>query len=192
MAKADSEDRRLVRLTRICLALPEAARRAIQENLIWTGDFNGVVSGDFGRNTRAAIVAFARRNNLPPDGTLDERGRAQLTAAGQAAKANVGFSTQRDPRTGAALGLPAKILVNRVDAGTGSRWSAADNAVQLETLQTRENNGDLKTLFDRLTVATPARKVTYKFMGPTFFVVTGEERGNTFYTRVAQIGRAHV
>ena len=33
-------------------------------------------------------------------------------------------------------------------------FTAADNAVQLETLQTRENNGDLKTLFDRLTVAS--------------------------------------
>lgn len=167
-------------------ALPEAERRAIQEALIWTGDFNGVVGGAFGRATRAAIMAFAKRSNLATDGTLDEKGRALLAAAMRTAKSNLAFTSVRDPRTGASLGLPTKILVNRTDTATGSRWSAADNAVTLETTQARESEGNLQALFERLVISTPTRRVTYKFAGPNFFVVSGEQNNNTFYTRVAR------
>ena len=63
---------------------------------------------------------------------------------------------------------------------------AANNAVALETSQGRESERDLKTLFETLSASSPARKVTYKFMGPNFFVVTGEMSGRTFYTRIAR------
>ena len=167
-------------------ALPEADRRAIQESLVWTGDFNGVVGGAFGPATRNAIVAFARRNGLPVDGTLDANGRAALAAAGNIVKNNTGFGPARDPRTGASLGLPLKILVRRADTPSGSRWTAADNAVTLETFQAKESDGDLAAWFDQRKDSTPERKVTYKLLRPDFFVVTGEAGKTTFYTRMAR------
>src|SRR4051812_8941696 len=42
-------------------ALPETDRRAMQDALIWTGDYKSNVDGNFGRGTRDAIVAYARR-----------------------------------------------------------------------------------------------------------------------------------
>ncbi len=44
--------------------LPEAERKALQDALVWTGDFNGVTSGSFGRRTFEAIQAFAARTRL--------------------------------------------------------------------------------------------------------------------------------
>ncbi len=167
-------------------ALPEAERRALQEALVWTGDFNGVVGAAFGRATRAAIAAFAKRSALPVDGTLDAKGREALLAAGNIVKARVGFATIRDPRTGAALGLPLKILVKRADTAAGSRWSAADDAVSLETAQSKESDGDLAKLFDKLKDSTPERRVVYKLLRPDFFVVTGETGKNAYYTRMAR------
>ena len=38
-------------------ALPEADRKAVQDALVWTGDFNAVVSGAFGRRTFEALNA---------------------------------------------------------------------------------------------------------------------------------------
>ena len=39
-------------------ALPEADRKAIQDSLIWSGQYLGVVDGVFGKRTRDAIVAL--------------------------------------------------------------------------------------------------------------------------------------
>ena len=41
-------------------ALPQADRVRIQQDLIWTGDYNGVANGDFGER---AIAAVKRRLN---------------------------------------------------------------------------------------------------------------------------------
>jgi peptidoglycan hydrolase-like protein with peptidoglycan-binding domain len=58
-------------------SLPEADRVAMQDALIWTGDYKGIADGKFGKGTRDAIAAFASRNKLPADGTLDAKGRAR-------------------------------------------------------------------------------------------------------------------
>lgn len=167
-------------------ALPEAERRAIQDALVWTGDYKGVVDGVFGRGARAAIVAFAQRAGLPTDGTLDARGRALLANAAQGARAASGFATSRDPRSGASLGLPLRMLAKRAEAPSGSRWTSPDGAMSLETSAAPEAEGDLPGLFARLTEPTPNRRVTYKLLRPDFLVVSGEAGKSTFYTRAAR------
>ncbi|MFD0937722.1 serine protease, partial [Methylobacterium trifolii] len=42
-------------------ALPEAERKAIQDALVWGGDYNSVVTGGFGRRTFEALNAFRAR-----------------------------------------------------------------------------------------------------------------------------------
>ena len=84
--------------------LPEADRIAIQDGLIWTGDYKGIADGKFGKGTRDSIAAFAARNKLPADGTLDAKGRAALAAAGMKAKEAVSFSVKADERAGVRIG----------------------------------------------------------------------------------------
>ena len=167
-------------------ALPEAERRGVQDALIWTGDYKGIVDGGFGRATRAAIVAYEKRVGLPTDGVLDDKARATLTGTGASARAAAGFAPVHDERSGVDLAVPLKILTKRVDTRTGSRWTAANGPASLETTRTSEADGDLNARFDKLKDSTPARRVTYKFSRPDFFVVSGEAGGNAFYTRVAR------
>ena len=167
-------------------ALAETDRRAIQDGLIWTGDYKGVVVGDFGRGTRAAIIAYAQRTGLPTDGTLDQRGRAMLAAAAGMARISVGFSPVRDPKTGAVISLPTKLLPRRVDTPQGSRWAAADNSLVVETMLASPQSGDLPAIFDALKESTPQRKVTYRLLRPDFLVVSGEIGRSIFYTRIAR------
>lgn len=167
-------------------ALTEAERRALQDALVWTGDFNGTVGGGYGRATHAAIAAYAKRAGSPAEGGLDPKGRAALIGAADAAKVRLGFAAVRDPRTGASFGLPLKILVRRADTAAGSRWSAADDAVAFESAQSKESDGALPAMFDKLKDSSPARRVTYKLLRPDFFVVSGEAGGATFYTRAAR------
>ena len=166
--------------------LPEQDRRAIQEALIWTGEYKGAVDGGYGRGTRTAMIAYARRVGLPDDGLLETRARASLLAAANGAKAAVGFAATPDPRSGAAIALPLKILTRRIDTKTGSRWLSGDGAMVMETWLLREQEANLPALFDQLKDSNASRRVTYKVLRPEFFVVTAELAGSDQYIRFAR------
>ena len=166
--------------------LPEPDRRAIQEALIWTGDYKGAVDGGYGRGTRTAMIAYARRMGMPDEGLLDTRARATLLAAANGAKAATGFAATPDPKSGASLALPSKILTRRIDTKTGSRWLSGDGAMVMETWLLREQEANLPALFDQLKDSNASRRVTYKVLRPDFLVVTAELAGSDQYIRFAR------
>ena len=167
-------------------ALPEADRRAIQDALVWTGDYKGNVDGSFGRGTRDAIVAYARRGKLPTDGTLDQKAKAALVAAADKARNAQAFRKVVDTRSGIAIGLPTKAMSRKTDTKTGTTWSTTDGAAAIDTFQNAEADSDLPRLFEILRGDAPGRKVTYRVLRPDFLVVTGEEGERVFYTRAAR------
>lgn len=166
-------------------ALPEADRRALQEALVWTGDFNGVDSGTFGRRTYDSILAYARRAKPSADAVLDAAERAALLAAGRKARDAAGFALRTDAATGAALGVPARVLPREQRVPNGTRWQSPDGRVTLETRLYAAGEGDLAATFERLALSTPERRVTYKLKRPDFLVVTGETPTGRFYIRYA-------
>ena len=92
-----------------------------------------------------------------------------LIAAAANARDAVGFKVISDPKTGAKVGAPAKLLGPR--GGTKLDFASSPDP-------------DLGALFARLSAATPTRKVAYKAMKPDeFFVVSGQEGPQNFYTR---------
>jgi peptidoglycan hydrolase-like protein with peptidoglycan-binding domain len=166
-------------------ALPEADRVAIQDGLIWTGDYKGIADGKFGKGTRDAIAAFATRNKFPADGTLDAKGRAALAAAATKAKDTVNFSVKADERTGVRIGLPQKLLTKAKPLASGTRYSSADESFSVETTHIA-GAAPLQDSFNAAIADAPGRKVTYKVLRPDFFVVTGEAGASTFYTRMTR------
>ena len=167
-------------------ALPEPDRKAIQEGLIWTGDYKGIADGRFGKGTREAIAAFAVRSKLPGDGTLDDKGRAALAAAALRARMAVHFSFVADERTAIKIGVPLKLLPKISVTTSGTRYAAADNTAALETSLVPESESNLEQKFDTLRVETAQRKITYKVSRPDFFIVVGEAAGTIFYTRFSR------
>src|SRR5580693_883789 len=151
------------------LALPEATRKAAQEALVWLGLYVGVNDGDFGKRTRDAILAFQASLKAPADGTLSAPELKALLAAAQKAREAAGFQVVSDPKTGAKIGAPLKLL----SALAGARLDFASNA-----------DTDLGALYTRLSAATPTRKIAYKAIKPdAFFVVSGQDGPVKFYTR---------
>ena len=151
------------------LALPAATRIAAQDALVWLGLYNGTNDGDFGKRTRDAIVAFQTSQKAPGDGVLSPGQLQTLLAAGDKARAAVGFQTLADPKTGARFGAPMKLL-------------GAKSGVTLDFAS--DPGGDLAALYARLSAESPTRKVAYKAIKPgAFFVVTGQDTGRKFYTR---------
>ena len=167
-------------------ALPEAERKAIQNDLIWAGQFSGAVSGSFGPLTFRAINTFKGARGLA-DGVLLPTERAALAATAQAARDAAGFRVLADEKTGVRIGIPAKLLSKRGETPAGgSRWQSADEKVTLDTSASPPGE-DLAVLFEKAVVVNPnsPRKITYKLLRPDFFVVTGETPGGRFYRRLS-------
>ena len=95
-------------------AMPLADRMAIQFDLIWTGDYNGLINGEFSDKPSTAVKAFQHDRKAARKPASSTRRSAPLLAAageGQAGRRSAGaWSTI--PSTGARVGLPAKQVPN--------------------------------------------------------------------------------
>ena len=168
-------------------ALPEADRKAIQDALIWSGQYLGVVDGVFGKRTRDAIVAYETSIKAPADGLVDAARLAGMTSAAQKARAAVRFQIFTDDKTGVKIGAPLKILDKRVAGDSGGvRLMKADGSITLDLSSISGNDAKLGMMFAALTADAPGRKITLKVSRPDFFVVSGEEAGRKFYERMAK------
>ena len=185
-AGAQAPDPALQAAMRAFDALPEAERKAIQTDLIWTGHLNSTATGTFGPLTFRAVNAFKGAQGSG-DGLLAAAERQALARAAQTARTAAGFVLLTDERSGVRLGIPQKLLTKR-DANTlgGSRWQSADQRVTLDTSATPPGE-TLPALFEKATAPNPniQRRVTYKLLRPDFFVIAGETPSGKFYRRVA-------
>lgn len=170
-------------------ALPEEARKSIQDDLVWSGVYNGSVDGEYGRRTHQAVVDFERRAGGRADGILDGAERKALTDLAARARAAVGFAMQADPKTGMRIGIPAKLLTTRSDLPSGSQWRGALGRATLSSADLPGTPDDLTKLYEtRSTDTANNRRVTYRVLRPDWFVVTGEIGPRRFYTRYATDG----
>ncbi len=165
-------------------ALPDAERRAIQDALVWTGDYKGSIDGVLGRGGVAALSAFAKRAKTTPEGLLADARRKQLVSEAQKLKAATRFVPLQDARSGATIALPVAVFTRKTDTPNGARWTNAAGSASVETF--RDAELELPALYERLRAPAPGRKVTYSILRPEFLVVTGEDQRGPFYIRAAR------
>jgi peptidoglycan hydrolase-like protein with peptidoglycan-binding domain len=108
MAEAKGKKRAPPPPSRDSAAIPLAERIAIQLDLAWTGDYNGLINGEFTEKTIAAIKQFQRNRKFKETGVLNPQERALLATAAKSKQTQVGWSIVDDPVTGARLGIPTK------------------------------------------------------------------------------------
>ncbi len=72
-------------------AMPLAERIAIQFDLAWTGDYNGLINGEFNERSLAAVKSFQKNNTFKDTGVLNPQERTLLAAAAKARQARVGW-----------------------------------------------------------------------------------------------------
>jgi hypothetical protein len=179
-------DPRLAAATQAYAALPEAERKAIQADLIWTGHLNSAATGNFGPLTFRAVNGFkAGRGQL--DGQLTAAERQELARLARTARDAAGFAVITDQQTGVRIGIPQKLLPKREATATGgSRWQSADGRITLD-VSAGPAAEPLPALFERAIAVNPnvQRKITYKLLQPNFFVVAGETPSGRFFRRQA-------
>ena len=165
-------------------ALPEADRHAIQDALVWAGDYSGISDGNFGKGTLAAIKAYQVRAKVKPDGILAASTSTTLLAEATKAREATGFKITDDAMSGIRLGVPLRLLDQRAAGQSGSIFKAKDNSVSLVAFTEDASKVTLADLFSHLTTDT-SKHITYKLLRPEFLVVAGKSGGKRFYSRIA-------
>lgn len=179
-------DPRLAAATQSFSALPEAERKAIQSDLIWTGHLNSAATGNFGALTFRAVNSF-KAGRGEPNGQLTPAERQELARLAKTARDAAGFAVITDQPTGVRIGIPQKVLPKReATAAGGSRWQSGDGKITLD-VSAGPATEPLQAIFERAIAVNPniQRKVTYKLLQPSFFVVAGETPTGKFFRRQA-------
>lgn len=167
-------------------ALPEAERRGLQDALVWTGDYNGMTTGAFGKRSFDGIQTYQTRTGAAPTGVLTPPERTALKREAEEARRAARFKVQPDPASGVVVGVPEALLPKKSAIPGGTRWQSADGRVTLDTKSFPHGETSLDALFERAIAAMPGRKVTYKLKKPDFIVITAETAGGRSYIRYAE------
>jgi peptidoglycan hydrolase-like protein with peptidoglycan-binding domain len=165
-------------------AMPLAERLAIQSDLVWSGDYNGIINGDFGERAVAAVKAFQKRTKHKTTGILTADERTSLEASVKEKKDQVGWRLVDDPvLIGARLGIPGRLVSPAPSPRSGARWSSGRGEVQIETFRIGTQSVPFNAAFEQQKASGAERKVEYSVMRPDFFVVSGLQGLKKFYVR---------
>jgi hypothetical protein len=164
-------------------AMSDAERFAIQSDLIWTGDYNGVVGAEFGDRAVAAVQAFQKRNGGKETGILNPDERSRLAQAARSRQEQAGWRIVDDAATGARLGLPQKLAPQPQQAKAGSRWQSVHGEVQIETFRVAAPGTTLAGVFEQQKKEPAGRSIDYNVLRPDFFVLSGLQGLKKFYVR---------
>ena len=162
--------------------IPLAERIAIQSDLIWTGDYNGMLTGEFGERAVAAVKAFQKRKGGKETGVLNLQERAALTAAAKPKQETVGWRIVDDLSTGARVGIPGKLMPNTNVSGGISRWSSQRGETSAETFRIAGATA-LGSIFERMKKEPAGRQAEYSVLKDDFFVISGQQNLKRFYVR---------
>ncbi|MGZ8387863.1 MAG: serine protease [Rhodoplanes sp.] len=169
--------------TAVYAAMPEAERIAIQFDLIWTGDYNGMANGDFGESSIAAVKTFQKNHAGKETGILNTDERLRLAQAAKASQQRVGWQVIEDRTTGVQLGVPTKIVPQQRPASAGARWQTGRGEIQVETFRMADPAVTLARAFEQQKKEPPQRKVEYSVLRGDFFVLSGLQGLKKFYVR---------
>lgn len=163
-------------------AMTEQERMAIQEDLIWTGDYAGGVDGDFGARSQAAARSFQKRIKVRETAIIAGSERERLKLQAQQRRTAVGWRLVDDPATGVRLGIPGKLMPQQTKVAGGTRWSSPRGEAQVEAFRIAGPGTTLQGVHDAQ-ISTAHRKVTYTLLRPDFFVVSGTQGTRKVYVR---------
>jgi Trypsin-like peptidase domain/Putative peptidoglycan binding domain len=163
--------------------IPEAERIAIQLDLIWTGDYNGMANGDFGKASVAAVKSFQRNIAGKETGVLNPDERLKLERAAKTVRQRIGWQMIDDRTTGAQLGLPTKLVPQRRATDAGTHWQSRHGQIQVDTFRLAGPSLTLAQAFEQQKKKPRQRKVGYSVLRSDFFVVSGLQGLKKFYVR---------
>ncbi|PSO30607.1 peptidoglycan-binding protein [Bradyrhizobium sp. MOS002] len=162
--------------------LPASQVRVLQEALIWTTDYEGLVDGRLGPGTKQAISSFQKRGGNDVTGVLTPVQIEQLIKEGSTKKEKFGFKQVEDANVGIAVGIPLGLLGKPTFTKWGKHWNSPENGLSVDLIRFGADV-TLKDFHDRL-VGINNRRVAYdRFVDNDWFVISAFEKDAAVYVR---------
>jgi peptidoglycan hydrolase-like protein with peptidoglycan-binding domain len=163
-------------------AMAPGERIAVQFDLAWTGDYNGLIDGEFSSGSIQAVRQFQQKHQAKPTGILTPQERTALREEARLARQRVGWRIIDDPVTGARLGVPRTLAGLTSRKPNGTQYSSAQGQVQIETFRVR-NLGTTLAVVHGQQRALDKRAIAYEVLRDNFFVISGTQGLKKFYVR---------
>ena len=112
--------------------LPEPQRKAIQEALVWSGDYEARIDGVLGPATESAIRRFQNREGFRPTGVLRQRQVDRLLEVRNQWTERFGWEIRRFPNLGLRLGVPAAMMRPAEPIEHGVRFRSKEDRPRAE------------------------------------------------------------
>ena len=164
-------------------AMAQGERQAIQSDLAWVGEYNGVITGEVSERMVAAIKEFQKARGGKQTGVLNPQERSTLADTAKRRQDNVGWKIVTDPGTGARLGVPTKLVPQQSSDANGAKWTSATGTIQIQLARRKEANPTTAKLAEREKKDPPGRTIDYTVVKPDFFVLSGMQGLKKFYLR---------
>lgn len=160
--------------------------RELQESLIWTGHYNGLVDGIIGQRTRMAVSAFQTWLGAAPTGMLSDSQYLTLVETASRIRSGYGWTSFQHPTLKYRISYPANLFDKSIPLPNGGRkFTASDPRLMLEVEVAKIQSGlELDELYQTLSLKNAERKIFYKRRKNNWFVISGFFKGTSFYTRV--------
>lgn len=167
-------------------------RRAVQEALVWTGDYDTRIDGVIGPTTRAAIRDFQRSRGYAATGYLTRRQFDALMAARRGAVDEVGYRVVDHAEAGVRVGIPLGLLErsHREDTTVVYRPRDGSAITSLALISMPAESWNLPRLFEVLSAPEVVEADAYTVLKDDYFVVSDEKDGTVTYTYVEAAGGA--
>lgn len=177
------QNRHLLPLIFLCLASPAFAQdkptpeniMAIQDALVWTGDYQGPLDGGLSGATVNALKAFQARENSPAKGRVISSDVKKLAALSGAAKKEAGWSLAIDGANDVVLWLPRALLPVERQTPGGRGFTSADGKIALVVFTSPDT---LPTLH---TKGKAAERIVEDVLDKQRSIVIGTERDKEFF-----------
>jgi peptidoglycan hydrolase-like protein with peptidoglycan-binding domain len=162
----------------------ETCVKPIQEALIWTGHYSGLIDGHAGRGTWEGVRSYQNESGGQATGELSLAGFDTLISDGKRRKFGVGYIVAAVTESGVTLGLPLTLLTVRRRGTWGPLWE--DHASSFVVGALHINDGrSLDEVLEKLRTAYPGRLIEYERRAGDWFVITGEDKSaHGFYVRL--------
>lgn len=161
----------------------QADREAIQNDLIWTGDYSQILDGVFGNSTFAAIKAYQTRNRFVPDGVLEQSERSKLLLDGQAARGVTNWSPVTVDNIGLNISLPLALLDPPKSENDGKTWLSKDGRFSVSVYRAKYQGGTFSGTYASFDHAPEFGNIAYRTFRPNFFIVASRVGERNLYTR---------
>ncbi len=158
-------------------------RNEIFLELMASGDFNAMVSTQFGTRFYDATVSFQVNHGIEPSGIMTPETVAALSAVGGRIFNSWGFQFQDHPFALASLAVPSRFGLVRTPTSHGFAMENRNHTISLDFAFFSDTESNLGEIFNRLTRPGPGRRYDYKILRPTFFAIAGGSDTSGTYSR---------